>query len=288
MIFLYTDFGWSGPYVGQMRAVLTARAPVGTAVIDLMHDAPAFDPLAAGRLLAAILPATLAALPHTTVPAVFLAVVDPGVGTGRRPLALRLVGSQGRPVWLVGPDNGLFQPVIADTTATGGLAEAWEITWRPDALSASFHGRDLFAPVAALVAEGRELGDWARPLALTDLMGAGLAGAAPMGETGNGGAADNGRILYIDSYGNGWTGLRPAGVLDGTVAPDARLWVGGSAGGRAVEPARTFGAVPRGAAFWYVNSSGLVEIAVNQGRADDALGFTLGSPIGVRAPYIKL
>ncbi|MEA1649842.1 SAM-dependent chlorinase/fluorinase [Nitrospirillum sp. BR 11164] len=287
MIFLYTDFGWSGPYVGQMRAVLAARAPAGTTIIDLMHDAPAFDPLAAGRVLAAILPATLAALPHTTVPAVFLAVIDPGVGTERRPLAVRLSGGQGRPqgrpVWLVGPDNGLFQPLIADTTATGGLAEAWEITWRPDALSASFHGRDLFAPVAALAVEGREPGDWVRPLALTDLVG-----AAPLGGTGEGGAADHGRILYIDSYGNGWTGLRPAGVLDGTVASDARLWVGGPGGGQAVGPARTFGAVPRGTAFWYVNSSGLVEIAVNQGRADEALGFTLGSPIGVRAPYIKL
>ncbi|TWB75528.1 hypothetical protein FBZ87_104636 [Nitrospirillum amazonense] len=287
MIFLYTDFGWSGPYVGQMQAVLAARAPLGTPIIDLMHDAPAFDPLAAGRLLAAILPATLAALPPTTVPAVFLAIVDPGVGTARRPLAVRLSGGQGRPqgcpVWLVGPDNGLFQPLIADTTATGGLAEAWEVTWRPEALSVSFHGRDLFAPVAALAAAGQELGDWARPLALADLVG-----AAPLYGTGDGGAADNGRILYIDSYGNGWTGLRPAGVLDGGVAPDARLWVGGPGGGRAVEPARTFGAVPPGTAFWYVNSSGLVEIAVNQGRADAALGFTLGSPIGVRAPYIKL
>ncbi|MDZ5646985.1 SAM-dependent chlorinase/fluorinase [Nitrospirillum sp. BR 11828] len=288
MIFLYTDFGWSGPYVGQMRAVLAARAPAGTAIVDLMHDAPAFDPLAAGRLLAAILPATLAALPPVPVspaspPAVFLAVVDPGVGTDRRPLAVRLTGDQGRPVWLVGPDNGLFQPLIADTVATGGVAEAWEVTWRPPVLSVSFHGRDLFAPVAAWVAGGGEPGDWARPLAVAD-----LAGTLPMATGGEGDTAGNARILYIDGYGNGWTGLRPAGALDGTVAPDARLWVGGPDGGRAVEPARTFGAVSRGAAFWYVNSSGLVEIAVNQGRADQALGFTLGSPIGVRAPYIRL
>ncbi|MEE3626412.1 SAM-dependent chlorinase/fluorinase [Nitrospirillum sp. BR 11752] len=282
MIFLYTDFGWSGPYVGQMRAALAARAP-GTPIIDLMHDAPAFDPPAAGRLLAAILPATLAALPLITIPAVFLAVVDPGVGTDRRPLAVSLSGKLGRPVWLVGPDNGLFRPLIHDTIATGGLAEAWEITWRPPALSVSFHGRDLFAPVAARVAEGRELGDWARPLAVDD-----LTGAAPSRERGEGDTAGNSRILYIDSYGNGWTGLRPTGSLDGTVAPDARLWVGGPEGGRAVEAARTFGAVPRGAAFWYVNSSGLVEIAVNQGRADQVLGFTLGSPVGVRAPYIRL
>ncbi|TWB38111.1 hypothetical protein FBZ90_113104 [Nitrospirillum pindoramense] len=287
MIFLYTDFGWSGPYVGQMRAALVARAPAGTPIIDLMHDAPAFDPLAAGRLLAAILPATLAALPLVTIPAVFLAVVDPGVGTHRRPLAIRLSGKLGRPVWLVGPDNGLFQPVIHDTIATGGLAEAWEITWRPPVLSVSFHGRDLFAPVAARVAEGRDMGDWARPLAVDDLADD-LAGAAPSGERGEGDTVGNGRILYIDGYGNGWTGLRPTGALDGSVAPDARLWVGGPEGGRAVEPARTFGAVPQGAAFWYVNSSGLVEIAVNQGRADEALGFTLGSPVGVRAPYIKL
>ncbi|MBB6253503.1 SAM hydrolase/SAM-dependent halogenase family protein [Nitrospirillum iridis] len=286
MIFLYTDFGWSGPYVGQMRAVLAARAPAGTPVIDLMHDAPAFDAQAAGRLLAALLPSTLVALPPRAAPAVFLAVVDPGVGTERRPLAVRLGGGHPHldgPVWLVGPDNGLFQPLIADTAASGGQADAWEITWRPPALSVSFHGRDLFAPVAALLAEGRGLGDWGRPLAITDLVGTDLVGTDPAGVT-----ADAARILYIDGYGNGWTGLRPVGPLGGGVAPDARLWVRGTGGGQAVGPAPTFGAVPKGTAFWYVNSSGLVEIAVNQGRADEALGFTLGTPVGVRAPYIKL
>ncbi|MDE1148821.1 MAG: SAM-dependent chlorinase/fluorinase [Azospirillaceae bacterium] len=158
------------------------------------------------------------------------------------------------------------------------MVEAWEIRWRPDALSVSFHGRDLFAPVAALLAGKQHLGDWGQPLAPGDLVGAAL----------DGDAADHGRILYIDSYGNGWTGLRPLGTADGSVAPDARLWVRGANGGQAVEPARTFGAVPKGTPFWYVNSSGLVEIAVNQDRADRVLGLTLGTPIGVRAPYIKL
>src|SRR5512143_1221602 len=138
MILLFTDFGWTGPYVGQMKAVLAAAAP-GVPVIDLMHDAPAFRPRPAGVLLAAL-------LAEVPAGAVVLAVVDPGVGTARAPLAVSVDGR-----WLVGPDNGLFAPTLRCDRA----AEAWEITWRPARLSASFHGRDLFAPIAASIAAGK-------------------------------------------------------------------------------------------------------------------------------------
>src|SRR5688572_23638495 len=100
MIALFTDFGVNGPYVGQMKAVL-ARAAPGVAVIDLLHDAPAFNPRASAYLLAAL-------AREFAEGAVLLCVVDPGVGTTRRPLVARLDGR-----WFVGPDNGLFNVAAA-------------------------------------------------------------------------------------------------------------------------------------------------------------------------------
>lgn len=264
MIFLFTDFGWNGPYVGQMTAVLAAAlAPGGVApgglapgvpVIHLMHDAPAFAPRPAGHLLAALARSTLAALTPPPDGPVFLAVVDPGVGTARRPVAVRLGTT-----WLVGPDNGLLAPAVAAGLAAGRDVAAYEIVWRPPHLSASFHGRDLFAPVAARLALGRDIGAWGAPIDPTRLIGMGDAG--PLAE-----------IIHVDAYGNAWTGL-PADDLD----PAAVLM----AGGRRLTAAATFGAVPAGGAFWYANSSGLVEIAVNQGRADHVLGLSIGTPVMV-------
>jgi len=148
MIALFTDFGWQGPYVGQIKAVLMQLASQQP-VIDLMHDVPAFQPRAASYLLASL-------VKKFPVETVFLAVVDPGVGSRqRRPC---VVSADGR--WYVGPDNGLFN-VIANQAAE---YKVWEITWRPDALSDSFHGRDLFAPVAAQLANGQS-----PPMAITAL-----------------------------------------------------------------------------------------------------------------------
>lgn len=267
MIFLFTDFGWNGPYAGQMAAVLTAAAP-DVPVQPLMHDAPALSPRHAGALLAALSRATLEAMaavgpvpestvPESTVPqpTVFLAVVDPGVGTARRPLAVRLGGT-----WLVGPDNGLLAPTIAQALADGREVEALEITWRPARLSTSFHGRDLFAPVAARLARGVDKEMLGRPVPLGDLVGM-TPPPGPLAE-----------VVYIDVYGNAWTGL-PADA----VPPGASL----RAGGRLLARAETFGAVPQGQAFWYANSSGVVEIAVNQGRADTVLGLAVGSPVAL-------
>lgn len=93
---LFTDFGLAGPYVGQMKGRLLTLAPA-TAVIDLMHDAPAFDPRSAAYLLAALVPEWPADM-------VVMAVVDPGVGGARRPLVAEIDGR-----WFVGPDNGLFE-----------------------------------------------------------------------------------------------------------------------------------------------------------------------------------
>jgi hypothetical protein len=240
MVVLFTDFGLSGPYTGQVKAVLHAGAP-GATVIDLFADAPAADPQSAAYLLAAY----SAWFPAGTV---FLCVVDPGVGGLRPPL---LVEADGRR--FVGPGNGLFELVLRRARA----ADVREITWRPERLSATFHGRDLFAPAAAMLARGEPVPSEARPtdwLRRTDW------------------PDDLAEIVYIDHYGNAMTGMRAA-VLGG----DRRLAVAG----RTLARARTFGDRPEGEAFWYENSNGLAEIAVSSGRADRTLDLSVGTPICV-------
>ena len=137
MIVLFTDFGLHGPYVGQMRAMLHQMAP-DIPVIDLFADAPVGNCRASAYLLAAY----AAWFPAGTV---FLCVVDPGVGGARPAIILEADGK-----WYVGPSNGLFELVQRRAETT----HSFDITWHPERLSASFHGRDLFAPVAAMLARG--------------------------------------------------------------------------------------------------------------------------------------
>ena len=238
MIVLFTDFGHSGPYVGQMEAVLSRDVP-GLPVIDLFQDVPAFEPMLAAYLLAAYVDE----FPAGTV---FLCVVDPGVGSTRRPAILRADGR-----WFVGPDNGLFDTVARRATES----DWWEITWRPEKMSASFHGRDLFAPVAAKLA----------------------AGAEPPGEARDSAAFlrpdwpdDLARIVYIDHFGNAMTGTRASTVSDQKLL---------DVNGHTLSRARTFFDMPWGEAFWYENANGLAEIAVSQGRADRALDLTVGTEV---------
>jgi S-adenosylmethionine hydrolase len=240
MIVLFTDFGLQGPYTGQMKAVLHQMAP-GMPTIDLFADAPVGNPKASAYLLAAY-------AEWFAAETVFLCVVDPGVGGTRPPI---IVEADGR--WYVGPGNGLFELVQRRATST----RSWDIELRPERISNSFHGRDLFAPVAAMLARGEappgrprrddthRRSDWPDDLS---------------------------EIVYIDHFGNAMTGLRA--VL---LPHDARL----VATGRVLEHARTFSDRPPGTAFWYENSNGLVEIAVNQGRADRELGLTIGIPIEI-------
>ncbi len=129
MIVLFTDFGVAGPYVGQMKAVLYREAP-GVPVVDLFADAPAARPKPSAYLLAAY----AAWFPPGSV---LLAVVDPGVGGSRAAVVVEADGRR-----YVGPDNGLFELVVRRAKTV----RFRRISWRPRGLSASFHGRDLFAP----------------------------------------------------------------------------------------------------------------------------------------------
>lgn len=242
MIVLFTDYGVGGPYIGQLQVVLQTRAP-RIPVIDLCANVPRQNPKAASYLLAAL----RNSLPQ---PDVWLCVVDPGVGTwSDAPLMLNLDGR-----WFVGPDNGLFDIVARRARQRS----SYRIQWQPGQLSHSFHGRDLYAPVAAELALGRrpaaELQNWQPRYDWPD---------------------DLNEIIYTDAFGNAVTGMRAA-----YLNTDSRLVINGESLGYA----RTFAEVSTGSVFWYENSSGLVEIAVNQGSAVELMALEVGSSFVVDMP----
>jgi S-adenosylmethionine hydrolase len=239
MILTFTDFGNGGPYLGQMRLSIERHAP-SVPVVDLMSDLTPLNPRAAAYLLASL-------SPEIPPGAVLLGVVDPGVGTdSREPVVMRSADR-----WYVGPGNGLFSIVAQQHPPS----QVWRITWRPSRLSDSFHGRDLFAPVAAMLARGEEVpGD---PVDATSVGPQDWPDDLP-------------EIIYLDDFGNAMTGLR-ASTLD--AGRELRV------GAHTVASARTFGEVAIGDAFWYANSCGLAEIAVNQGSAGERLGLKVGDAV---------
>jgi hypothetical protein len=239
VIVLFTDFGSGDPYVGQLKARLAEHVPAHP-VIDLLHEVPDFNAHAGAHLLAAFVAGFL---PGT----VFLAVVDPGVGT-QRDAVVMLAGGR----WFVGPDNGLLSVVHARHSD----ARLWRISWRPEGLSATFHGRDLFALIAAEIARDEFPADKLTPLDKLQV---------------EFDAGDLARVIYIDHYGNAWTGVR--GVLI-----DARV----SAAGETFRHSESFGFVDKGAGFWFINSVGLLELAVNRGSAAAAFRLKVGDPVQVQ------
>lgn len=237
-IHLITDFGLEGPYTGQVLARLYAEAPE-VAAFSLFADAPAFDARLSAYLVAAYGQAS-------AVGDVLLCVVDPGVGTDRAGLALLADGR-----WFVGPDNGLLEIAAMHAHEVGW----WRLDPPPAEASATFHGRDWFAPAAAAIARSRQV-----PGTHCD--------GPPGGDSDW--PMDLAEVVYIDHYGNAMTGLRADGV-----PADCRLDVCGTG----VEPGSVFAAGRAGAPFWYRNSNGLVEIAVNRGRADLIPGLALGTRV---------
>lgn len=238
MLVLFTDFGWHDPYVGQLKARLAEAAP-GVPVIDLLHAVPDFNAHAGAHLLDAL-------ARQFPAGSVFVCVVDPGVGGPRDAI---VVEADGR--WYVGPDNGLLSILAGRADAL----RCWRIDWRPERLSATFHGRDLFAPVAGAIAAGQFPEAW---LSRID---------APVVQFDT---AELPRVLYLDHYGNAWTGLR-GGLLGDADSLDVK--------GQRLGHRTTFGEAGKGEAFWYVNSAGLVEIAVNRGSAVTKLGLAVGDMV---------
>jgi S-adenosylmethionine hydrolase len=258
VITFLSDYGLGNEFVGVCHAVIARRCPPAR-VIDLTHSIPRHD-VHTGAI---VLRATLPYLPD----AIILAVVDPGVGTtgarGRRAVALRTV-DQNR--LFVGPDNGLLMPVCE---RLGGVAEAVEVEYsheRLEPVSATFHGRDIFAPVAAALADGAELGSLGEPMAVEDLRRLNIPVAVMTPE------GLELHVLHSDTFGNL--------ILDGQIDELAQLGIeighevmvrhGGQAHHATV--ARTFADVHPGGLLLYQDGLGMLALAVNRGSAVELLG----------------
>jgi S-adenosylmethionine hydrolase len=270
---LLTDYGATDEFAGVLHAVIARIAP-DARIVDLGHGIPRHDVVAGALVLERTLP--------YAPPGVHVAVVDPGVGGPRRALALRTAAEDRL---LVGPDNGLLLPAAA---RFGGVAEAVEISaspWRLEPVSATFHGRDLFAPVAARLAAGARLADAGTPLDVDDL----VALEPPRPEVGETVVA---AVARVDGFGNialhahaddlAACGLRAGDDVRVRPLRDASSERAGGTTGRAdlvARYGRTFADVALSEPLVLVDSGGLVQIALNTGDAAAALGLAAGDRV---------
>lgn len=253
-IFLLTDYGLEDAYAGVVRAVIAGAAP-GVLVMDLTHRVPRGD-ITAGALQ------LWSAASYLPTPCVVVAVVDPGVGTERRPLCVT-AGARA----LVGPDNGLLWPA-AHRLAAPGLPIAWVLD-RPEywrfPVSSTFHGRDVFAPVAAALASGtpaHRLGTMVETWERLELPTA-VAGKGRI----------TGEVIWVDAFGNAVTSIAEQ-QLNCLQAPRIH------AGGRDLGPLRRcYAEVGQGQVLALVGSTGLLEVAVNGGSAAHLLGLARGDQV---------
>lgn len=243
MILLFTDFGISGPYLAEMSARIlriNSRAQVLNLISNVMH----FEITAAAYLLNAY----SQQFPRKTV---FLCVIDPGVGGERLPVVLECDGR-----WYVGPMNGLFDVLISNSSEFS----LFEIPVDNGIISRSFHGRDVFAPMAAKLDNGASPVD----LGLVEVVEAVDKAPCSLRE-----------IIYLDDYGNGFTGIQAADINKEDIVQVAD---------HELRYAHSFCYVSEGEGMWYLNSVNLVEIAVNQGSAKDKYGLTVGKKVEVLRP----
>ncbi|HYD53198.1 MAG TPA: SAM-dependent chlorinase/fluorinase [Gemmatimonadaceae bacterium] len=241
VVTLLTDFGTADGYVGEMKGVLASLAP-GAPLVDITHEVPAHD-VESGRLALA---RSWRRFPPGTV---HLAVVDPGVGSARRALAVQ---SDGR--LLVGPDNGLLSPALL---VAGARVVQLPI---PPTASATFHGRDVFAPAAAALATGAPIEDLGHPVEDP------IVKRTPEAHRRLDGSIE-GQVIAVDRFGNAITNL--VGRLGGVLEVDgARLPV-----------RRSYSEVDEDAPAVIVGSTGLLEVSVRDGSGAERFGLHRGSRV---------
>jgi S-adenosyl-L-methionine hydrolase (adenosine-forming) len=253
-IALLTDFGAGDPYVAAMKGVVYARFP-GALITDVTHEVPRHDVLSAAYVLTCV----EEFFPKGTI---FVCVVDPGVGTGRPVVLLERAGRT-----FIAPGNGLL-----DHIAAGSAGERWYELLPParrDQVSATFHGRDVFAPAAARLAGGARISSIAR--AAPPLAPRPLFTDAP----GKGGAAVKGFVLHVDRFGNVITNIRLPERTPGD-------WSARIAGTTVRGAFRTYDEAPSGKPFLVRGSNGLLEISVRRGDAAKKLRVSTGATLTLR------
>ena len=255
VITLTTDFGLTDPFVGIMKGVIASRAP-GVAVIDVSHGVPAQDVLAGALVLRH-------AVPYFPAGSVHVAVVDPGVGTERRPLCVETTAGA-----LVGPDNGVLS-LAASVLDVQRIVHLTEERFFLSPRSRTFHGRDVFAPVAAALATGTP------PSALGETVAEMEHVSIPAVR--RDGERLSGAVIYVDRFGNLVTNVDATAL-----APLPADAVGVRIAGRVLAGVHpSYGAVERGMLVAVVNSWGLVEIAARDGSAAAQLAVGTGTAVVV-------
>jgi S-adenosyl-L-methionine hydrolase (adenosine-forming) len=260
LLTLTTDFGLTDPYVAAMKGVILSIAP-GVRMVDVTHGVGAQDVMGAAFVLRGAVPF----FPEGTV---HLAVVDPGVGSERRPIAARIGGQV-----FVGPDNGLFSLLLgAEPEAEPEAVVVLDrpAFWRTAEPSRTFHGRDIFAPVAAHLAAGRALDEvgsraerlkrlhWVRPLA--DEQGL------------------RGWVVHLDHFGNAVTNIPGALLAAHRDGRGVKCYVGSTI----LEGVHhAYSDVAEGEPLALVGSSGHLEVSVNGGDAARLLSIQKGSPVNI-------
>ena len=276
MITLLTDFGYQDAYVAVMKGIIASVSP-DAKCCDLTHSIPPQDILAARFNL-------MLAYPYFPVETVHLAVVDPGVGSARLAVAIQLANG-----FLVGPDNGLFSGVLMQEPAIAAVSLTNNHYWRTPNTSATFHGRDIFAPVAAHLANGVSidaLGDRLDPDTLVQPK------IPPITQLRSNPVAYAGSLQYIDGFGNlisNIPGDRVPGtawrvVLEG-VGEQSDLTAASSANQEPlyIQGCKTYSDAVAGELVAVVGSHGWVEVACNGGSAAQRLQATMGLAIVLEA-----
>jgi S-adenosylmethionine hydrolase len=254
IVTLTTDFGLQDAYVGSMKGVILSIHPQAK-IVDITHELPAHRILPAAYVLRD-------ACPRFPPGTVHVAVVDPGVGGRRAPLLLKIDDR-----FYVGPDNGMFGLLMADLPLQG----AWRLERREHFLhpvSNTFHGRDIFAPVAARLAAGTP----------PDAFGPAAADPSSLSLPAHHEEAGtlSGQVVWIDRFGNCITNLTEKAVS---------RWAKGAsfsvlaASKKIAGMSTTYESTPEGEALSLINSMGYLEVACNQARADRALSIREGDPV---------
>lgn len=271
IITLLTDFGTRDHYVATLKGVILGLNPEAI-LVDLSHEVPPQD-IAAGAFVLA------EAAPYFPPGTIHLAVVDPGVGTSRRGLAARC-----RQQYWVGPDNGLFHFVFAgqlqqpgasgSSTPDCSIVSLEAPAFFRQQVSTTFHGRDVFAPVAAQLSLGVELGQLG-PILRTPV-------PLPLSEPTFDPEVARGQIIYVDRFGNLVTNLRARELHDWLAGRPLHLHLGPVTIER-LSP--TYAEVAPGECVALVGSHGYLEIAVNQGNAAKLLRQKVGAPLAIHLEH---
>lgn len=261
IITLTTDFGLKDPYVAEMKAVILAISPKAT-IVDITHQVDKFDTLMGAYILAS-------AYPYFPEGTIHVAIVDPGVGTRRRPLIIQTEKSR-----FVGPDNGVLG-LAAKSTAHEKMS-IYHITNREFMLSSisdTFHGRDIFAPVAAHLANGRSPFDFGKEIHRMI--------SPDFSKTIRRRNRLEGQIIHIDNFGNIITNFTAKELENSKIESKLHVKIGQV--NLLMKLCKAYGDVRKEQPLAIIGSNNLLEISVNRGSAAQRFNVHVGNKVSIRA-----